>query len=281
VVYKDLLETEKAGGEYWVGIDVGLNNLLAVVSENPSLKSFIVSGKELKAFNQWFNKEKARLQSQIEALRKENRVRGTSRDELDNLYERLGHLSALRKRFFDNELHKLSRKLVEILSQTSHCKIYIGTGGTESKQNINMGKRNNQHFVSIPFRRLIDLITYKAAQMGMEIIETSEEYTSKSSSVSDDIVEIQKLVKKGKRDIVSFSGKRIHRGLYRDSKLGKVLNADTNGALNILKAGAQLHKVRMPRKILLIKLANPVRARLMTFYYQVSGKSLLIAGSIT
>ena len=69
IVYKYPLEIKEPKGNFRAGIDIGLDELLAIVSDNPNLKSFIVSGKELKAFNQWFNKEKAKLQSEIDSLK--------------------------------------------------------------------------------------------------------------------------------------------------------------------------------------------------------------------
>ena len=275
VVYREIPGETKSKGKYGAGIDVGLNNLLAVLSDNPEIKSFIVSGKEIKAFNQWYNKQRAALQERLSALKKESKESGADHQiEIERLIEKFRHLSALRKRFFDNELHKISKKLVTLLYETGHDTIYIGTGGTNSKQQINLGKRNNQNFVYIPFRRLIDLIVYKAAELGMRVVETEEHYTSKSSSLSDDIVDIQKKVEAGKRREVKFSGKRTYRGLFHDLKLNKVFNADLNGALNILKAGAKLHEWALPLKISLFKLATPIRMNLDAFYYKVTCESL-------
>nr|WP_210534595.1 transposase [Thermosulfurimonas marina] len=71
VVYEQEVKKREPKGEYRAGIDIGLDELISIVSENPKLKSFIVSGKEIKAFNQWFNKEKAKLRSQMDYLRNE------------------------------------------------------------------------------------------------------------------------------------------------------------------------------------------------------------------
>ena len=285
VVYSARPVQEKASGEFLAGIDTGMDNLLTVVSSNPEIKSFIISGKELKAFNQWYNKEKSKLQTQMDILKKESKTQNMDNfDQIAVLQRRIAGLCALRKRRLDNDLHKISRKLVEILHDTGHQKIYLGTGGTDSKQNISLGKVTNQNFVSLPFRKLMKLIEYKALTSGLQIIETPEPYTSKSSSLSDDIVAIQKHAKNNeKRTKLSFSGRRVHRGLFHDDKLDKVFHADTNGALNILKAGAKLHQLSLSSNILLFKLANPIKFRLMTFFYKVSCKSLLagIAGSST
>ena len=59
---------------------------------------------------------------------------------------------------------------------------------------------------------------------GISVIVTEESYTSKCSFLDDeDICKHEEYV-----------GKRIKRGLYKASD-GRLINADVNGALNILK----------------------------------------------
>lgn len=97
------------------------------------------------------------------------------------------------------------------------------------KQSVNIGKRNNQQFVSIPHNKLIEQIRYKAQAMGIEIRETEEAYTSKADALALDVLPTYK---KGVKH--TFSGTRKKRGLYQSS-IGKLLNADVNGAMNILR----------------------------------------------
>ncbi|MGC9100107.1 MAG: transposase [Caldisericum sp.] len=163
VVYEREEQRGEVKGEYRAGIDIGLDELLCVVSENPELKSFIVSGKEVKAFNQWFNKERAKLRSQIDHLK--NKIKSRSCENTGELERKLRELeikekilSAHRKRWMNNNLHKISKRLVELLYETGHKVIYIGKNALESKNGMNLGKKTNQEFVSIPFRRLIELI---------------------------------------------------------------------------------------------------------------------------
>ncbi|MFN3978740.1 MAG: IS200/IS605 family accessory protein TnpB-related protein, partial [Sulfurihydrogenibium azorense] len=165
------------------------NELLSVVSENPELKSFIVSGKEIKAFNQWFNKEMSKLRAEIDNLKNsikkgfiENQV---ATKKIYELELKMKSLSSHRKRWLDNNFHKITRKLVDLLYETGHKTIYIGKNAIESKNGIDLGKKTNQEFVSIPFRRLIELIEYKAYEYGMEVIEVDESYTSKTSPLAN------------------------------------------------------------------------------------------------
>jgi len=280
VVYKYPLEKKEPKGEYRAGIDVGLDELLSVVSENPKLKSFIVSGKEIKAFNQWFNKEKAKLRSQIDYLK--NEIRSGDYEDTKRLERKLRELeikekvlSAHRKRWMDNNLHKIARKLVDLLYETGHKTIYIGKNALESKNGIDLGSKTNQEFVSIPFRRLIELIKYKAQELGMEVMEVDESYTSKTSP----FVNIFKVREKKDKELCKGERKG---NVFKDKVMNKVFHADLVGALNILRVGAKLLKLGFYEnlKVLFIKLCNPRRFKLMDFFYEVSPESLYgIGGS--
>ena len=282
VVYRIELPEPSTIKNYTAGIDLGLNNLIALVSTNPELKSIIVSGKEIKAFNQWFNKEKARLQSEIDTLK--------SKEKLIRLRE----LSAYRKRKIDNDFHKISGKIVDILSATNHKKLYIGKGATESKDGINIGRKNNQHFVSIPFKRLIELIKYKAKEAGIEVEEKNEAFTSKTSPFAD-IFETRKVgyeylkAKKEKnKNLIKELLKKIrehrqavrqYRGLVKDVCLNKIFNADLVGAYNILRVGENSLRLIEDLKILFVKLCNPVKFKLIDFLYKVSPNPLQVGSS--
>ena len=99
------------------------------------------------------------------------------------------------------------------------------------KQKVNLGKRNNQNFVSIPYNKLIEMLSYKAEMVGIKVIITEESYTSKASFLDNDPIPVYQ---KGKKNQVTFSGKRVNRGLYRTGKR-KLINADVNGSLNIMR----------------------------------------------
>ncbi len=279
-VYEHEITNKELKGEYRAGIDIGLDELLSVVSENPELRSFIVSGKEIKAFNQWFNKEMARIRSQIDHLK--NEIKSGNYENTKELERKVRELeikdkilSAHRKRWLDNNLHKISRKLVDLLYETGHKVIYIGKNAIESKNGINLGKKTNQAFVSIPFRRLIELIKYKAKELGMEVVEIDESWTSKTSPFAD-IFKVKET-----KDKELCQGKR-EGNLFKDKILNKVFHADLVGALNILRTGAKLLKLNFydNLKVLLVKLCNPVKLKLIDFFYKVSPKSLIgIGGS--
>ncbi|WP_304092943.1 IS200/IS605 family accessory protein TnpB-related protein [Hydrogenobacter thermophilus] len=174
----------------------------------------------------------------------------------------------------DNNLHKIARKLVDLLHKTGHKIIYIGKNAIESKNGIDLGRKTNQEFVSIPFRRLVELIRYKAQELGIEVVEVDESYTSKTSPFAD-IFEVRKTKNK------NLCGGVRTGNTFKDKFVDKVFHADLVGALNILRTGAMLLKLNFYEnlKLLFTKLCNPIKLKLIDFFYKVSPESLRIGGS--
>ncbi len=191
------------------GIDIGLNNLATVGSSDTTFKPFIVDGKALKSCNQLYNKKKAKLQSCLPS------------DQLTS--KKLEALTLKRNNKMEYYLHSASRFIIDKLLERGVTHLIIGKN-ENWKQNINIGKRNNQNFTQVPHARFIDQLTYKAKLVGMRVTLTEESYTSKCS-----FLDLEEL---GKHD--SYKGQRVKRGLFKSS-LGKRINADLNGSLNILR----------------------------------------------
>lgn len=207
VVYKEEEKPSLENKERYASIDLGLNNL-ATVSSNVA-KPFIINGKPLKSINQYWNKEKARLQSLLKGNRKTSK--------------RIQSITNKRNNKVKDYLHKSSRKIVNFLVSNKISTLVIGYN-EEWKQNINIGKRNNQNFVNIPFYTFINQLEYKCKKEGINVILTEESYTSKCSFLDKEPIEKHE----------NYLGKRIKRGLFKSAK-GKLINADLNGSLNILK----------------------------------------------
>ena len=267
VVYEVEAKNKQPKGDFVAGIDIGLDELLSVVSDNPEVKSFIISGKEIKAFNQWFNKERAKLQSEVDKAKNEKK-------DTRELEVKLKVLSSHRKRWIEDNFHKISRKLVDLLYQTGHKVIYIGKNALESKNGIKLGRKTNQEFGSIPFRKLVGMIKYKARELGMEVVEVDESWTSKTSPFAD-IIKVQETKNK-----TLCSGRR-ERNLFKDGISNKVFHADLVGALNIIRSGAKLLKLRFydNLKVVFLKLCNPLKLKLVDLIYKVFPKSLWIGDS--
>jgi putative transposase len=201
----------KSSGIYVAGVDLGLNNLMAITSNHPGIKPLLINGRPLKSINQFFNKRVAKAQS-IEAWRQ------------------IKKLNSKRDRRIDNYLHTVSRRVIDWCQINDIGQLIIGNN-SGWKQDINIGKKNNQEFTKIPHAKLISLLTYKAQLAGIEVTTTEESYTSKASALDCDTLPVYKV----KSDVKPvFSGKRVKRGLYKTSD-GRTINADTNGSLNIAR----------------------------------------------
>jgi len=212
VVYKKEVSNYELTHDNVLGIDLGLNNLATLVSNQPDVNPMLINGKPLKSINQYFNKKKAKLMSFIGD-------KGTSHS--------IACLSKKRNQKIDDYLHKASCYLIDYAIDTNSGLIIIGENN-HWKQKINTGKKNNQNFVSIPYDKFKAMIEYKAEEFGIDVIFTEESYTSKSSHLDNDPLPVYK-----KGESHSFTGKRISRGLYRWSK--GIINADLNGAIGIIK----------------------------------------------
>lgn len=214
VIYeKEVEKDENLDSSLYLGIDLGLNNLVTATSNKTGLQPIVVNGRPLKSANQYFNKLKAKYQSYVGGKGSSNRIL---------------NLTHKRNNIVQNYLHHTSRFVINYCQEHHIGNIIIGKNDGW-KQKICIGKKNNQHFTGIPFQTLINQIGYKAEEVGITILATEESYTSKASFLDQDDIPIHE---KGKK--YSFSGKRIKRGLYI-SKSGQLINADVNGSLNILR----------------------------------------------
>ena len=197
-------------------IDLGLNNLMTVAFTNN--KPLIINGRPLKSINQYYNKKKAKYTSLVEKCNGEK----TSK--------RLKRLYLKRFNKIDDYLHKSVSYLMNQLVSNNISTLVVGYN-KNWKQDIGMGKVNNQNFTNIPFYKLIKMLEYKCQLYGINFILQEESYTSKSSFLDKAILPVYKPNDDKK---YSFLGKRIKRGIYQ-SKEGKFLNADINGSYNIMR----------------------------------------------
>lgn len=120
-------------------------------------------------------------------------------------------------------LHNASKRIIDLCLKNDISNIVIGHN-KRWKQEVTIGKKNNQNFVSIPFNMFIEQLQYKGKLSGISVIVTEESYTSKTDH----------FVKEPMRHLEKRQGKRIKRGLFKSS-IGKVLNADINGAIGIMR----------------------------------------------
>jgi putative transposase len=185
-----------------------------LTSDKPGFVPRVVNGRPVKSINQFYNKRRAELQSVLGTV-------GTSR--------RLERITTKRTRRIDWYLHTASRRIIDLLVNEGIGTLCIGKN-PNWKQEANMGKRNNQNFVSIPHARFIDMLRYKAELLGVQVIVTEESYTSKASFLDGDPLPVYDAT----QPAPTFSGKRVKRGLYRAAD-GRHINADANGSFNIIR----------------------------------------------
>ena len=211
VVYEIPDITPLTDNSKYAAIDLGVNNLMTVTTNIKKEQPIIYSGKKVKSWNRFYNKIVASSKSKLK------KGQYTS-----NKIKELG-----KKREFkiSDYFHKVSKDLVNYLVSRNINTLIIGNN-KGWKQNINLGKANNQTFVQIPFCKLIQKLEYKCKLVGISVEIISEEYTSKASFL--DLEKIKKC------SDLKRKGIRISRGLYRTWK-GRLINADVNGSFNILR----------------------------------------------
>ena len=207
VIYKKEVNDLGLDKNKIASIDLGLDNLAAITSNQRGFQPLLINGRPLKSMNQFYNKELARVQSFV-GNKSSNRII---------------KLSNKRNRKIDNYLHNASRDVVDILIANGIGTLVIGKN-KQWKTEINIGKKNNQEFVDIPHARFIEMLTYKCELVGIKVVPETEEYTSKCSFID------MEPIKKHE----TYAGKRIKRGLFRSAN-GTLINADCNGSGNILR----------------------------------------------
>ena len=203
-----------------MGVDTGLNNL-AAVANNAGAVPFLIKGGAVKSINQWYNKRRAQLVSSM-ARGKDSSGHGCSSRALDALLRKRSYML---DDFFYKAAHFICRK-----ASAYGIGLIIAGHNKRQKDSIEMGRENNQAFVSVPFERFLDILRLTAWKYGIAFLRREESYTSKASMLDSDYIPTYGV----DDEKASFSGKRVKRGLYR-SKDGIRINADVNGACNIIR----------------------------------------------
>src|SRR5262249_19119063 len=125
-------------------------------------------------------------------------------------------------------------------AQPAHRRAAGGRGGRDAvigknplwKPEALLGRRNHHYGVSIPHARFIEMLTYKAELVGIQVCSTAASSTSKVSFLDGDPLPVS-----GVADVPAFSGRRLKRGRYRAAD-GRHLNADVNGSYHTIRKGA-------------------------------------------
>ena len=237
-VKEDDLQLDKNNS---LAIDLGIDNLATCVNSCDGT-TFILDGRYLKSINYRYNKELARLKS-------------IASHQNNLVTKQISNITDKRNRRVSDVIHKSARYIINYCIQHNIGTIVVGYN-KGFKQNVRLGSKNNQNFVQIPLYQLRSLLSNLCDRYGMQYIEVEESYTSKSSFIDNDELPNWNPEQPYTKP---FSGNRIHRGLYV-TKNNILLNADVNGACNILRKSKQNFDYKELCKGLL---TSPIRIRLL------------------
>ncbi len=230
VIYDQAPDPQLVDPALIASIDMGVNTLAAITANKPGFIPLLVNGRPLKSLNQSYNK------------RREHRQKRLPTDQFTS--HALDELADARHRAIISYLHTASRTIIDLLVKEGIGTLVIGKN-VGWKQEVNMGKRNNQSFVLIPHARFIDMLHYKAALVGIQVVTIEESHTSKCSFLDREPI--------GHHN--HYVGKQVKRGMFV-SATGRAINADINGSYNILRKAfpdafaQEMAQVRIHPKIL-------------------------------
>ena len=212
VVYQKEGTQAAVNPQLYAAVDLGVNQLAAITSSKPGFVLRLVNGRPLKDLNHYYNQQRTHHQKQLAKAK-----RLTS--------HQLDRITTKRNRRVNVYLHTASPRIIDLLVEEGIGTLIIGLN-KGWKQEIGLGRRNNQNFVQIPHSRFIRMLQYKAQVVGIRVLVREESYTSKASFLDlDDIPTYDP----ARTEKPRFSGKRETRGLYRASD-GRRIHADVNGS---------------------------------------------------
>jgi len=284
-VKKTDLPKEKVRKE--AGGDVGLNNLLSLFINDQTTQSLIFSGKEVISYNCNFNKRLAEINTLISYEVKTykditdkngiiRKVPESYTNKGKRLIKRKSQLFERRRLFFYDYMNKVSKKIVEYLLAANVTDLVLSKNlsFTKTDGSIELNKKTKQKFYQIPFGNLLNLIESKGLIHNINVTWIDEAYTSKTSSISAEVVNVQKLATIDKNQIVptDLNGNRgakkkgvlsnkLGRGLFKDSVINKVINADINAACNHIKVAFKNIDKKYLSKYSLSKWCNPIKIK--------------------
>ena len=241
-------DVEVSGRPDVCGCDIGVDNLATLVASDGT--STIVDGRRLKSYNHRYNKRIAELRSA------QSKTKGFTKDTPHTKLMR--RLMYKRRRFMRDYMRKAAKFVCDWCVAHDVGEVVIGRN-VGFKHEVSMGKVSNQNFVSIPYGMFYTALESKCAQYGIVYTQTEESYTSKASFLDgDDVPTYGKTISSAK----AFSGRRVKRGLYR-TRLGRLVNADVNGACNIVLKGKRNLEPEVFQGLCEGLLAGPVRHRIV------------------
>ena len=223
-----------------MSIDLGIDNFASVLTTTGA--SYLLDGKTIKSVNQWYNKRN----SQLQAIKDKHGLKVLTKKQMS--------LIDYRNHYINDYMNKVVHFLVNNCLENKIGRVVVGYNKGWKKES-SIGKVNNQKFTSIPHGKFVKKLKAMCERFGIAFYEQEESYTSKASFLDKDVVPTYE---KGEKTKQTFSGKRVRRGLYRSAD-GTLVNADINGAANILKKSGFRYNFK---KICDIVKQNPTKIRI-------------------
>ena len=225
------IDIKKVESDNCISIDLGVNNLMTIY--DPTGKQKIIGGKYIVSLNEHYNKKIDDYRSKQDK---------STNEEQKKLHKNMVYKTEIKRQ---NKINDYFNRAVKYLHNVyNNKKELIIVGYNENwKNEINMGRKNNRKFYGIPYAKLLTKLKNK---FGGKLIKTEESYTSKCDGMALEKVEKKK----------EYMGERIKRGLFQSS-VGKLINADINGAINIMRKVVKIEKVKG------INICNPERIKLV------------------
>jgi len=208
-----------------ISIDLGMGNLMTIY--DPLGEQLLIKGCKLIQMNEYFNNKISYLQSKMNNCG-------------NYISSRLRNIFIKRENKINDCFNQITKKIFELYNKKD--KIIIGYNESW-KTYINLGKTTNRKFYQIPFKKLINKLKNK---FGNNLIVINESFTSLTDSLAKEEICWHE----------NYLGKRIRRGLYSSSKK-KLINADLNGAINIMRRYEKTYNDSDLEEIKGINLYNP------------------------
>jgi putative transposase len=208
IVYEIEVPEQPTESKSIASIDLGIDNF-ATITNNIGLQPIAIKGNVIKSYNQYYNKYKAEIQSEL--MLKNGK----------HWSNKLDQFTTKRNNKIKDWMHKASKFIVNWCIHNSVDTLVCGYN-KEWKQESDIGKKNNQKFVAIPYFLFVNQLEYKCQNVGINFITTEESYTSGTDFLGGEIPCKQNYDK----------SRRITRGLFKS--VDKIVNADVNGSYQIM-----------------------------------------------
>lgn len=205
IVYEIEIENKDLESNRIAAIDIGVDNLITM-SNNIGEKPLIINGKIIKSINQNYNRQKAKIQSEL------MKCNGQSWSK------KLDSITFKRYQRIKNYMHNTSALIIKWCVEHDIDTLVVGKNDTWKQE-----KKGMQNFTFIPYEMLLGQLDYKCKDTGIKYIETNEAYTSGTSYLDDEAPTKENYNKE----------RRIQRGLFQAKDM--LINADVNGSLQIMR----------------------------------------------